>query len=227
MKTLDYVLGNETEVLNFLKSRYFVHHLSNIFFRDIQYGIQEMFERKGMKVPYAEAETLARAFVAKLEKEKIFKPIDRQSWVIQYPEFKTKPQAKAAAAAPPRPSSAAGPTDKAGARPVLPPLKSGVRPALPPLKSGAAPATPSPLPPLKSVAAPAVTPAELPPLKSTPAVPAPPAAGPPAEKAQPEQDARIAAPPVPKTPVATAAAAGGTKPKPVLPPIKSSKPVSK
>ncbi|MEK7249709.1 MAG: hypothetical protein AAB209_04720 [Bacteroidota bacterium] len=143
MKQLEYVLNNEKEVLAFLKSQYPLYHLSNVFFRDVQYGIQKMFERQGKKVGYPDAEKIAREFVGKLEKEKILTPIDRQSWVLNYPEYKTvavKPAApaKAAPGAAPVKSPAVAGVSQA-ARPPLPPLGSakpvGAKPALPPLSS--------------------------------------------------------------------------------------------
>ena len=141
MKQLEYVLNNEKEVLLFLKSHYPMYHLSNFFFRDVQYGIQTMFERRGEKLSYIDSERIAQAFVEKLEKEKIFNRIDRQSWVVNYPEYK-KPAVTPAAPAKPAPGAApaksaavAGATP--GARPPLPPLGSakpvGAKPALPAL----------------------------------------------------------------------------------------------
>ncbi len=133
MKQLEYVLNNEKEVLAFLKSQYPLYHLSNVFFRDVQYGIQKMFERQGKKVGYPDAEKIAREFVGKLEKEKILTPIDRQSWVLNYPEYKTvaaKPAAPAKAApgaAPVKSPAVAGVSQAAkpvGAKPALPPLSS-------------------------------------------------------------------------------------------------------
>jgi len=108
MKAIEYVLNNQKEVLSFLKSRFPMYHLSNFFFRDVQYGIKAMLEEKGVKVRYGEAEKAARALVEKLEQMKIFRPIDRQSWVVNYPEFRTIPvksaaPAKAAAPAPSAP----------------------------------------------------------------------------------------------------------------------------
>jgi hypothetical protein len=102
MKASDYIMSNQKEVLEFLKSRFPMFHLSNFFFRDVQYGITMMLEEKGMRVRYSEAEKIARAFVEKLEHARIFKPIDRQSWVLNHPEFKTpasKPSAPAKLAA--------------------------------------------------------------------------------------------------------------------------------
>ena len=100
MKHLDFVLDNFTEVLKFLKSRFPMYHRSNFFFRDVQYGIQTMLEDRGIRVRYAEAEEIARALVEKLEREKIFWPIARQTWAVHYPEFQ-KPLGKAPAAAKP------------------------------------------------------------------------------------------------------------------------------
>ncbi len=98
MKHLEFVLDNFTEVLKFLKSRFPMYHRSNFFFRDVQYGVQTMLEDRGIRVRYAEAEKIARALVEKLEREKIFSPIARQTWAVHYPEFR-KPSVKLPAAA--------------------------------------------------------------------------------------------------------------------------------
>ena len=100
MKELEKVLSNRQEVLNFLKSRFPIYHLSNVFFRDLQYGVMAYLEGKGMKVSYRHAEMIARRFVEDLERAKLLKPVDRQSWTVEYPEFRT-PQRKAAAPAKP------------------------------------------------------------------------------------------------------------------------------
>ncbi len=138
MKPLEYVTNNEKEVLAFLRTQYPLYHLSNVFFRDIQYGIQKFFERRNEKVGYQDAEKIARAFVEKLVNQKIFTPIDRQSWVLNYPEYKT---VTTKAAAPAKPAPGAAPAKSpAASRPPLPPLggakPAGVKPSLPPLTSG-------------------------------------------------------------------------------------------
>jgi len=228
MKPLEFVLTNDKEVLSFLKTRFPVFHMSNIFFRDIQYGIREMFERrKQVRVGYEEAEVIAREFTAKLEKEKVFKKIDGQTWLVDYPEYKTVSVKKPVPAKPAVPKPAAG--TPAQARPAggLPPLKSGT-PAggLPPLKS-AKPA--GGLPPLKS-AKPA---GGLPPLKSSPAAgaasPKPSSAKPasaevpkqqtPAKKEEPKE-----AKPLSASEGGKIAPLSSTGKRPALPPIKSSRP---
>lgn len=203
MKQLEYILENETEMLNFLKSQYPLYHLSNFFFRDIQYGIQTMLDRKNMSVGYAVAEKIARAFVAQLEKKKILNPIDRQSWVVNYPEFR-KPAAK--------------PAVKPAAKPVAPALATpgAAKPSLPPLSRPAAgtSAKPGGLPPLKRAAPAAAT--------------AAPQAAAPTAQLEPEKPAVAAQPsPTPTAEVSKPAAAPATKPitpgerKP-LPPLRSS-----
>lgn len=169
MKPLEYVVNNEKEVLAFLRTQYPLYHLSNVFFRDIQYGIQTLFERRGEKVGYQDAETIACAFVEKLVNQKIFNPIDRQSWVLNYPEYKTvasKPVAPAKSA-----PGAAPAKSPAAARPPLPPLggakPAGAKPPLPPLSSGkpAGGAKPA-LPPLTSAKPAGGVKPSLPPLSS-------------------------------------------------------------
>ncbi len=136
-KARTYILENQKEVLTFLKSKFPLYHLSNFFFRDLQYGIQMFLERKaGMNVKYSKAESIAKAFAAQLERDKIFIRIDQQSWAVNYPEFKT-PVVKPAVAAKPA-SSAPRP---AGATPAAP------RPGAPAVAKPAAPAPKPPTPP--------------------------------------------------------------------------------
>ena len=107
MKHASDVLDHRPEVLAFLKSRFPLYHQSNVFFRDIQYGIQLFLERKGIKASYPESEMIAREFVARLEKEGVFIPVDRQTWALNYPEFRTPPSKPAPAARPAAPAAPA------------------------------------------------------------------------------------------------------------------------
>jgi hypothetical protein len=232
MNNFDHILENEAEVLAFLKTRYPLYHLSNVFFRDIQYGIRTLLERKGAKVGYTSAERLAREFVERLEKQKILIPIDRQSWVLYYEDFKTAPPKRQAVAVTARPAPSAPSAKPAAARPAggLPPLKSSApasaaRPAggLPPLKSSAPAAgtrpvaAPGPQVPQKAeTEARAGSSGPDAPEPEPKAAPVPKAEQPAAPKVTaPEQMQE--APTAPKKP-----SQGGTRP---LPPIKSSVPV--
>jgi hypothetical protein len=230
MKQLDYILANETETLGFLKSRYPLYHLSNVFFRDVQYGIQTMLDGKNMSVGYADAEKIARAFVAHLEKKKTLNPIDQQSWVLNYPEFR-KPTVAPAAPAKPAAKPAASAVAVPGAtKPSLPPLS---RPAagtakpggLPPISRPAAGAStvakPGGLPPLSR------QPSGLPPIKRVTAT-SPAAPQPAVSLAQPEVS--VSDPPAADqakqtaAPVSKPVAPGEKKP---LPPLRSSTPAGK
>ena len=229
MKPLEYVLTNDKEVLSFLKTRFPVFHMSNIFFRDIQYGIREMFDRRQqVRVGYDEAEVIAREFASKLEKEKVFKKIDGQTWLVDYPEYKTVSVKKPVAAKPAGPKPAAGAPVQARPAGGLPPLKSGT-PAggLPPLES-AKPA--GGLPPLDSTK----PVGGLPPLKSSPAVgaaaPKPSPAKAATEAVPKQQPPAMEEPPKAAKPLPAAegekiAPLSSTGKRPPLPPIKSSRPV--
>jgi hypothetical protein len=95
---------DDTEVLDYLKRRYSLFHLSNVFFRDIQFGLQAMLEERQMKVRYAAAEELAREFIARLEQQQILRPVDPQTWVLVYERFR-KPMIKPAAPEKPVPAA--------------------------------------------------------------------------------------------------------------------------
>lgn len=159
MKQLDYILAHETDVLKFLKSRYPLYHLSNVFFRDVQYGIQTMLDGKSMSVGYADAEKIARAFVVQLEKKRTLNPIDQQSWVLNYPEFRKPAVAAPASAKPAAKPAAPAAAAPGGAKPSLPPLSrpaggaaktGGLPPLTRPAAGTAAGVKPGGLPPLKT-----------------------------------------------------------------------------
>lgn len=108
MKESELVRQNSKEVLQFLKQRYPLFHSSNVFFRDLHYGVREYLEGKGMKLGYRAGEDVARDFIRELETEKILVPVDTQTWTLNYPEFKKAP-VKAAEPAKPAPKPAAAP----------------------------------------------------------------------------------------------------------------------
>ncbi|HTY39385.1 MAG TPA: hypothetical protein VMH23_19870 [Bacteroidota bacterium] len=107
------LIDNTDELLRFLKSRTQVFHLSNIFFRDMHYGIQAFALAKGRRLSFGAAEELAGILIRKLEEGGILRPIKPGSWMLNYPEFKkesTKPVPASTPAVPVRTvSSAAAP----------------------------------------------------------------------------------------------------------------------
>lgn len=81
------LISNQTEFLKYLKSKFTLIHMSNFFFRDFHYGVMSYLEEHGKKMKYQEAEGVARELAALLEQNGIFKKIDHQSWLLNYPEF--------------------------------------------------------------------------------------------------------------------------------------------
>lgn len=90
MKQLLTVTNNQFEFLHFLKAKYPVYHLSNIFFRDLHYGVMEFLTMKNQKSTYTNSELVAREVAKYFEKKNIFKKINKQSWVLIYPDFSLK-----------------------------------------------------------------------------------------------------------------------------------------
>ncbi len=91
---------NRKDVMAFLKERYHLYHLSNVFFRDLHYGVMAYFEMKKIKCNYVDAELITRNWIESVEQANIFKRIDGGSWMLNYPEFK-KPTVKPAVAVKP------------------------------------------------------------------------------------------------------------------------------
>ncbi|HEY4643726.1 MAG TPA: hypothetical protein VIH68_03315 [Bacteroidota bacterium] len=89
-RKLELITVNHVEFLNILRTKYPLFHLSNLFLRDIQYGVRFYLENKGLRAGYQEAEEIARNVVEFLEKQNILKKIDRQTWLLLYPEFRAE-----------------------------------------------------------------------------------------------------------------------------------------
>ena len=90
MKKSSTVINNQVEFLHYLKGKFPLYHLSNIFFRDLHYGIMSFINSKGVKIRYGEAESVAREVAQYFERQNILKKVNQQGWVLQYPEFTAK-----------------------------------------------------------------------------------------------------------------------------------------
>ncbi len=90
MKKSATIINNQVEFLHFLKAKFPLYHLSNFFFRDLHYGVISFFEHRNLKIGYGDAEHVAREVAQHFEKQNIFKKVNQQGWVLQYPEFTAK-----------------------------------------------------------------------------------------------------------------------------------------
>lgn len=115
MKLQDIIRNSPQDILRFLRDRMPVIHASNVFFRDIQYGIRAFAQANGERVDYAAGEAFAREFAEVMERKGIFTRIDRQTWVLRHEEYRTPRREPAAKpAAPARPAAAAPAAPAAG-----------------------------------------------------------------------------------------------------------------
>ena len=87
MKEADLITSNSAEFLKYLKTKFTLIHLSNFFFRDFHYGVMLYLQDHRMKLNYHDAEHVAVLVGRAFEEKGIFKRIDHQSWLLQYPEF--------------------------------------------------------------------------------------------------------------------------------------------
>jgi hypothetical protein len=114
MRRYEELIGTDTEFLAYLRSKFPMYHLCTFFFRDVQFGVADLLRGKGVHVRGDQAEKTARMYVGRLEKARLFIPIDRQTWAVNIPDFRTpqvKPAVKPAAkpAAPPAAQATAVP----------------------------------------------------------------------------------------------------------------------
>ncbi len=87
MKEINVILNNQAAFLRFLKSKFPVFHNSNLFFRDIQYGIMWFLQEHNLNGSYPVAEKVAKEVVITFEQNGTFTKIDHQTWMLNYPEF--------------------------------------------------------------------------------------------------------------------------------------------
>ena len=83
--------------LRFLKTRFMLIHASNLFYRDLLAGVVQYLHQKGTVVDSRTAGATTIALAGLLETRGIFKRIDHQTWLLNFPEFALPRQEKATA----------------------------------------------------------------------------------------------------------------------------------
>jgi hypothetical protein len=81
---------NYTGFLGFLRANYPIFHNSNLFLRDLQYGIFRFLEKKGYNLSLIDAKELAVELIRFLEEKGIFVPINNITWKLNFPDFVTR-----------------------------------------------------------------------------------------------------------------------------------------
>ncbi len=89
-KKSQYIIGNQVEFMNFMRTRAQLFHLSNVFFRDLHFAVMEFLKKKKISVAQTEAEIVAREIATHFEKKNIFKKLNMQTWMLNYPDYAIK-----------------------------------------------------------------------------------------------------------------------------------------
>ncbi len=105
-----FIVGRDTEFLGYLKQKFPLYHLSNVFFRDLHYGVMGFLEKHAVKSSYVGAEEVTREVIGHFEEAQIFRRVDEKTWLLLYPDFKA---VSAKPAAPPKPAPAPRPAPAA------------------------------------------------------------------------------------------------------------------
>lgn len=94
--------GKVPELFTFMKEQgYPIFHMSNIFLRDIEYGIRDYYRVTTKKdIGTRESRRLAQELVAHLLKNNLMSPLGEKTWLLNMPEFLNKPKEEAKEAAP-------------------------------------------------------------------------------------------------------------------------------
>ncbi|MCF8242765.1 MAG: hypothetical protein K9J16_15410 [Melioribacteraceae bacterium] len=84
MDHLKELTTNEDIFFGFMKEKYPIFFNSNIFLRDLQYGIRSYFEKKDIDIDYPLAERLAHSYAEHLENDNKFIKISGNAWKVNF-----------------------------------------------------------------------------------------------------------------------------------------------
>jgi hypothetical protein len=88
------IIGKERELFRFMKEHgYPVFHKSNMFLRDLQFGIRD-YHRASSKVDIGSrnADKFAAELIDDLVRKGIFIPMDKNTWMLVMEEFLVPPK---------------------------------------------------------------------------------------------------------------------------------------
>ncbi len=75
---------NKIIFFSFMKEKYPFFYKSNIFFRDTQYSVMRYYEKKNVKIKYAQAEKIAIALFDLLVKDESVIKLDNKSYKVNF-----------------------------------------------------------------------------------------------------------------------------------------------
>jgi hypothetical protein len=88
------IKGKELDILRFMKQNGFpVFHMSNIFLRDIQYGIRDFYRAtERIDIGSRESDACAHAMITHLESNGMLVPFRPNTWILHIEEFLNPPK---------------------------------------------------------------------------------------------------------------------------------------
>ena len=84
MNRFDQLTAEKEIFLKYMKEKYKIFYNSNIFLRDIQYAIKSFFEKKDIKLTYAEAESLMKELTSNMEKNGELTRLSSNTWKVNF-----------------------------------------------------------------------------------------------------------------------------------------------
>ncbi|MCX6148945.1 MAG: hypothetical protein NTX22_00305 [Ignavibacteriales bacterium] len=81
-KELEFLMQNEDLFFNFLKEKYHVFNNSNIFLRDIQYGVVSFFEKRDIKLNFTQVEKFSDSIILSFEEKNILSRLTNNTWKV-------------------------------------------------------------------------------------------------------------------------------------------------
>lgn len=79
---ISYAENNLMVFWSFMKEKYPVYRNSNVFFRDIQFGLKDFFAKTDRVLDYSESEKVAQFIVKTLEQKGILKQLNSNTWKV-------------------------------------------------------------------------------------------------------------------------------------------------
>lgn len=81
-KEVEFLKQNQELFFNFLREKYPIFNNSNIFLRDIQYGVKSFFEKRDIKLNYKRLEYITDSIIKLYEEENILQRLTKNTWKV-------------------------------------------------------------------------------------------------------------------------------------------------
>ena len=94
MTEIDFIKQNKIQFLQYFHSKFPIFHLSNIFYLDIRYAVKYYLMSNNFKVSDVELDDITNVLINAMASDGIFKSVSAGTWMLNYPEFRTKTTGK-------------------------------------------------------------------------------------------------------------------------------------